>query len=99
MNLVGTTDDGWRAIVQCPQCHQYWLVDEYDKLQSLFAFKIDDPESIDKTKFLEIHKDFLLNKYGGESNEKCKMAGCTNHAVKGMAFCANCLVTKRGVYE
>jgi hypothetical protein len=99
MNLVSTTDDGWRAIVQCPKCHQYWLVDEYDKLQSLFAFKIDSPDDLEETKFLDLHKAFLLKAHGGESKEGCKMAGCGNNAVNGMAFCASCLVTKRGVYE
>lgn len=99
MNVVGTTDDGWRAIVQCKECNQYWLVDEYDKLQSLFAFKIDNPAAIEEIDFLEIHKSFLLKKHGGESIEQCKMAGCGNKAVNGLAFCADCLITKHGVYE
>jgi len=98
MNSVGSTDEGWREILKCNDCNQYWLVDEYDKLQSLFAFKIDNPRAIAKVEFLEIHKAFLLKAYEGESKEKCKMAGCNNNAVNSFAFCANCLI-KQGVYE
>ena len=97
--MVGTTEDGWRAVVQCSKCQQYWRVDEYDKCQSLFAIKIDDPENLEKTDFLEIHKTFLLKSHGGESDENCKMAGCGYKAVKGVVFCASCLITKQGVYE
>ncbi len=99
MELVGNVDDGWRAVLKCQQCSQYWLVDEYDKCQSLFAIKIDDPEAIESMNFIDIHERFLLKAHAGESTECCKMAGCENKAVKGLAFCAHCLITKQGVYE
>ena len=99
MSVVGKRDDGWRSILQCASCGQNWLVDEYDRVQSLFAIKIDSPTDLSEEKFLRIHKKHLIERHGGESKEECRMAGCNNKAVKEMAFCAQCLITKQGVYE
>ena len=99
MPKVGEADQGWRSILRCPACGQYWLVDEFDKLQSLFAIKIDNPNKPGESELLEIHEQALLKKHGGESEQDCLFAGCGNKAVKGFALCAKCLITKQGVYE
>ena len=99
MKQIGEDDDGWRGILVCPECSQTWLVEIYDKLQYLFAIKIDDPSNASETKLLAIHIDSFLEKHGGESDVDCQMAGCENRAVNDFAFCAECLIQKRGVYE
>jgi len=99
LNQVSTIDGGWRKVLSCPVCSQAWLTDEYDKVQSLFALKIDSPQDIDASKFLDIHIRFLLKEHGGESSETCLMAGCENKAVNDYAFCAMCLIEKQGVYQ
>jgi len=99
MKEVGTSNNGWKKVLYCEQCGQNWLVDEYDKVQYLFAIKIDDPENLSENDYLELHKDFLLKAHNGESSQVCQMAGCNTKAVNDFAFCAECLITKQGVYE
>jgi len=99
MESVSKIDDGWRVVVSCSVCFQTWLVDEYDKVQYLFAIKIDDPTDTSSAKFLEIHKRFLTKAHDGETEEVCKMSGCENNTVNDFAFCAKCLIQKQGVYQ
>ena len=99
MEEISTINDGWRVIVVCPVCEQHWLVDEYDKVQSLYAFKIDNPDDITESKFLSVHTKYLLKAHNGESKDICRMARCNNHAVNDFVFCAKCLIQKQGVYQ
>ncbi|MCJ8300148.1 MAG: hypothetical protein MJK13_14600 [Pseudomonadales bacterium] len=99
MKNLGVINDGWSAVLSCPICSQTWRVDEYDKIQSLFALKIDSPNDLSEAKFLGIHKSYLIKEHGGESSKICLMARCGNNAVKDFAFCADCLITKQGVYQ
>lgn len=43
-NLVDDSDQGGKVLLQCPVCTQHWLVDIFDKVQNLYALKVDDPE-------------------------------------------------------
>jgi hypothetical protein len=99
MESVSTIDDGWRVIASCPICSQNWLVDEYDKVQNLYAIKIDDPNDASKLNFLAIHKKCLIEAHDGESTSKCLIAGCENKSVNDFVYCAECLIEKQGVYE
>jgi hypothetical protein len=99
MPKIGEANEGWRSILQCSECGQYWLVDEFDKAQSLFAIKIDNPNKPEESRLLEIHEQALLEKHGGESEQNCMFAGCGNKAVKDFAFCAKCLIARQAVYE
>ena len=91
--------NGWQSILKCSTCSQYWLVDHFDKVQSLFAVKIDSPTDVNKEHLLEKHIGALLKKYNGYSTNNCQFAGCNELALKGKAFCPKCLITKQGVYE
>ena len=97
-NEIGQTDKGWRVILQCPKCGQLWLVDVFDKVQSLYAFKIDKPEDSGKS-FFEIHEKYLIEARGGYSHKKCMMAGCGNNALQNLAYCPECAINKLGIYE
>ena len=99
MDQVAEDSGGWRKILRCPKCSQKWLVDEYDKVQDLFGIKIYNPNDTSDSKLLALHKDCLLEKYGGESDLLCQMANCENYAVTSFAFCAECLIQKRGVFQ
>lgn len=96
---VGESNEGWSHILKCPSCNQHWLADEFDKIQSLLAVKIDNPEKVDQKEILEEHLKELLSKYGGNSKRICQFHGCNNFTVNKKAFCAECLITKQGVYE
>ena len=99
MNQVGSRNDGWRKFLECSCCGQCWLVDEWDKLPNLYAIKIDNPEKFSDQKFLEIHKVFLLKAHSGNSEIFCKMSNCNNKAVNDFVFCAECLISKQGIFE
>jgi hypothetical protein len=38
-------DDAWVKLIKCPDCGQYWQLDEWDKYQAGLAIKIEDSES------------------------------------------------------
>ncbi len=88
----------WQAVLKCPICSQLWLVDRYDKLQSLFAYKIEKPEDKEKS-FFNVHKEFLEESRGGYSDKKCVMAGCLNKSLKELAYCPECAINKHKIFE
>ena len=95
---IGQADQGWRVILKCPHCSQLWLVDVFDKVQSLFALKIDRPSDSEKS-FFEVHKKYLIETKSGYSHKKCMMADCENNALKELVYCPECAIKKRGIYE
>ncbi len=95
---IGRADQGWRVILQCPDCNQLWLVDFFDKVQSLFALKLDKPSDSEKS-FFQVHKKYLIEAKGGYSKNKCMMAGCQNNALRDLVYCPDCAIKKRGIYE
>jgi len=94
-----TVDEGWRSILQCSSCDQLWLVDHYDKLQYLYAYKIDTVELPTEGSFFEMHKSELERLRNGNSAETCKFSSCSNLALNGLAYCAVCAIKERGIYE
>ncbi len=96
---IKKVDEGWRSILQCPNCDQYWLVDEFDKVQHLWAIKVDHPDKPEEKDLFELHKTSLEKSRGGYSQEQCRMAECNNAALNNSAYCADCCIIKHGVYE
>jgi hypothetical protein len=97
-NEIGRADNDWRVILQCPECNQLWLVDVFDKVQSLFAFKIDSPKDTERS-FFAVHKKYLIESRGGYSQKKCVMAGCENRGLMELVYCPECAINKLGIYE
>lgn len=79
----------WVKLMRCPVCGQYWKVDEWDKYQTLYAFKIPDAaiwKSVDVTPFV---KERIIENRGGLQEGTCMAAGCGNRAVVGSAYCVD----------
>ena len=76
LHVLKEVTDGWRSIMKCSECNQLWLVDHFDKLQSLFAYKIDSMELPTDGEFFQIHKNELEKLKGGYSKEKCMYKTC-----------------------
>lgn len=98
MAKVKTVDDGFRVIVKCNKCGQHWLVDEFDKVSSLFAIKIDSPNKPDDSDLFGVHEKSLIDEYG-LSTTQCHFAGCNNMALASKSICASCSIDKMGCYE
>jgi hypothetical protein len=98
MVKVKVVDDGFRVIVECKNCGQYWLVDEFDKVSSLFAIKIGNPNKPDEIQMFRIHEESLIHEYG-VSYTQCHFAGCNNKALVSKAICASCSIKRMGCYE
>jgi hypothetical protein len=89
MKTIGIDESGWRKYVQCCICNQIWLVDEFDKLQYLFAIKVD--EKLNKEQYekiiIRLRYEVLCERFGGESIEVCSWYQCKNKALNGLKIC------------
>ncbi len=76
----------WIWLGRCPECGSLWSVDVSDKLhwQVVVHLRSEDDFENDTT---EIRKNLLLKFRGGNSEDKCIWAGCSNKAVKDVAYC------------
>ncbi|MDX2425669.1 MAG: hypothetical protein QNK15_05380 [Cycloclasticus sp.] len=75
--------------MRCPECGQYYKVDEWDKYQTCYAVKIpsqDNWESFDSESLI---KDQMTVNRGGLTNDSCMWSGCNLKQVKGSAYCVN----------
>ncbi|MCD4718660.1 MAG: hypothetical protein K8S13_02210 [Desulfobacula sp.] len=92
-------DDAWVKLIKCPDCGQYWQLDEWDKYQTGLAIKIEDPESWKTHNDKEIRIEFLIHTRGGLSEKTCAWQGCNNKAIIGLAYCPLCAYEKAGIRE
>ena len=88
----------WTRLFRCNICEQLWAIDEWEKYQWQFAFKVESSEGWQKVDFTDLRKQHLIQSRGGLTNEKCIWAGCEGHRVKGVAYCADHLY-KTGARE
>ena len=96
---IKLVNDNWRAVLQCPICNQFWLVDYFDRCQYLYAYKLDSAEPLSDGEFYNFHKVFLEKSRKGYSDKKCAVSGCNNMALNELAYCANCAIKKFRIYE
>jgi hypothetical protein len=92
-------DDAWVTLKQCPSCGQHWQLDEWDKYQTGLAIKIETPENWKTYDDTNVRVDFLIQNRGGFSDELCMWQGCSNKALKGLAYCPMCAFKKSGIRE
>lgn len=79
----------WVKLMRCPACGQYWKVDEWDKYQTLYAFKLPDAGNWKSVDVSPLIKERIVKSRGGLQNSMCMRAGCKNRAVVGSAYCAD----------
>lgn len=79
----------WVKLMRCPVCGQYWKVDEWDKYQTLYAFKLQNESNWQSFDLTPQIKSSMIKKRGGLQHTNCMRASCKNRAVKGSAYCVD----------
>lgn len=87
MRCLDTGD--WIKLLQCAACGQLWRTDEWDKYQPLYALKLASSEGWKSIDMAPLIKERLLENHGGVDTSICLKQGCTQHALKGRAFCVD----------
>lgn len=64
-----------------------WRVDHEDKYQERFIVRIPSVLNWESFDSSPMEKQLLFSTRGGESEERCLVAGCSSKAIKGSAFC------------
>jgi hypothetical protein len=77
----------WLQLYRCTDCGQHWQLDLPDKYQVSCAIKIEDPAHWQSFDDKPVRLQFLIESRGGLSQEECAKAGCSNRALKSLAFC------------
>jgi hypothetical protein len=86
--VVRVAESSWRELFRCEICGTHWRIDIPDKFQQQFAWKVGDfREDWATVEFVDEQKALLLQRRGGETDEKCVWMSCEKKRVKGMAFC------------
>ncbi|NVK88869.1 MAG: metal-binding protein [Gammaproteobacteria bacterium] len=88
-NLDPVAVGNWERLMRCPVCNQLWKVDEWDKYQDLYAFKLQSAEGWEEFDSVELIKNKIIENRGGLETASCLMAGCVDKQVKGSAYCAH----------
>jgi hypothetical protein len=79
----------WMRLFRCKICDQLWAIDEWDKYQSQFAFKMTVLEGWQKVNLTPMRKQHLIESRGGLTEEKCVWSGCNGRRVQGVAYCVD----------
>lgn len=87
MRCLDTGD--WIKLLQCAACGQLWRTDEWDKYQPLYALKLASSGGWKSIDMAPLIKERLLENHGGVDTSICLKQGCTQHALKGRAFCVD----------
>ncbi len=86
--VVSVAKSSWRELFRCEICGTHWRIDVEDRLQQQYVWKVgrfrDDWATVE---FVEEQKRLLLQRRGGETEEKCVWMGCEQKRVKGVAYC------------
>lgn len=79
----------WCWLNQCQSCGQLWRVDVWDKGHTQFVIKIAQRDGWKDFDTIPLRKRYLVQSYGGLTDETCSWAGCSGRCVKGVAFCVD----------
>jgi hypothetical protein len=80
--------ENWRELLRCEICGTHWRIDAADKYQERFAWKVGTFRPDWATPdFPDQEKALLLQRRGGEIDEKCVWLRCEKRKVRGVAYC------------
>jgi len=99
LDLVDQKDSGWRKLYKCSVCGQHWQLDLLDRLQVNCAIKISNPSEWHSFDDKPVRMQYVFDVRGGVSHEDCIVAGCTNKALKSLAYCLGHAYDHAGVRE
>ena len=83
----------WVNLVRCPSCGQHWQVDEVEYPHQLqLAARVDDAAAWNPSSRQDeaLRKDFVIQSRGGLSTQRCAWVGCTQRALRDLAYCVDC---------
>ena len=99
LDLVEQKDSGWRKLYRCYVCGQHWQLDLIDSLQVNCAIKIDSPGDWQSFDDKPVRMRYVFDVRGGASDEDCIVAGCTNKALRSLAYCLGHAYDHAGIRE
>lgn len=79
----------WVELYQCSSCGVFWRIDVYDKYQTRYVVRIENPTLWEQFDSQSLEKELLVNHRGGYLESNCSMKGCPHKKVKGSAYCVN----------
>ena len=76
-------------LYRCGECGQYWYIECAPEEQPfpLFALKLDNSFQPTHAEVQTAKERLCLVAHGGFEEALCKVAGCSNHALKGRTLC------------
>jgi len=84
--LILETGD-WVKLLRCSGCGQLWRTDEYDKYQTLYAYKLATREGWKSTDMKPLIKERILESHGCLDTSQCLAKDCKQPGLKGRAYC------------
>ena len=88
-NLEKIETGNWLELHKCKRCNQLWSVDAWDKYQIQIVTRIHNKENWETHDSTNGRKALLLESRGGNTDEKCIHANCSNQRIKGVVHCVD----------
>jgi hypothetical protein len=95
MAEISINSKNWCHLKKCTDFDQHWQVDEWDKYSETLCIKINDPDNWSNFDDKPYKIKYLIQKHGGLSEEKCVWIDCKNKALKNLAFCPECVISRK----
>ncbi|PSJ48303.1 metal-binding protein [Zobellella taiwanensis] len=86
-NLEPISYGNWVKLMKCSKCSQLWVVEEWDKYQSIHAVKIGSELNWESFDYSSQIKEKMIENRGGLGTSRCLHVGCSNMQVKTSAYC------------
>lgn len=79
----------WLLLMQCPDCLQYYSIDEWDKYQPCYAVKVAGQHHWQQFDRVALIKKHVIQQHNGLGSELCIWAGCDTKQLKGRMYCVH----------
>lgn len=86
-DLVLVDRANWRRLYRHKESGILWTIDEWDKYQQAFLFRVRRVDAWATEDHSELEKALLFATRGGASEDHCHLARCDQPALQGSAFC------------
>ena len=85
LELVARQD--WRKLYRHKLDGSLWAIDEWDKYQQQFLFRVGSVDHWSTEDHTAEEKALLLSSRGGTGDGTCLWKGCGNRNVRGVVYC------------
>ena len=97
--FVQIAEKPFLTLQECRLCGQLWQFDQIDKLQTSIAIKVGPSADWESFSDEPFRKEHLARSRGGLSAEMCVLKGCTNRALRTLAYCLDHAYEYAGLRE